>query len=184
MSRINIYDYDEYGDRRLVGWFDAEAAERFAGASDFDGANFADRNTGDQWTDQVLYHTAGGRWVLGTLSRRQGSPSTWRYVSADAARDWLAANGYIAAVERLFSAPLEPERGPGRPEIGPTVEVRLPRELIAELDAQAAQAMATRAEYLRGLIAEALWTKRTGLTMQIAELPSGRRHRRRRRSRR
>jgi hypothetical protein len=41
------------------------------------------------------------------------------------------------------------QRGPGRPEIGPPVNVRLPADLLAWLDEQAADAGVKRAEFIR-----------------------------------
>ncbi|MFY9114685.1 MAG: CopG family transcriptional regulator [Dethiobacteria bacterium] len=48
-------------------------------------------------------------------------------------------------------------RGPGRPEIGPPVIIRLPEELIRELDRRAEAKGISRAEVVRRLLAEALY---------------------------
>jgi len=53
-------------------------------------------------------------------------------------------------------------RGPGRPEIGRMVNVRMPRELIDWLDALAAEQQATRAEMIRSMLWQQLYTARTG----------------------
>jgi hypothetical protein len=40
-------------------------------------------------------------------------------------------------------------RGPGRPEIGPPVNVRVPVDLLAWIDERAAEIGATRAQFIR-----------------------------------
>ena len=47
-------------------------------------------------------------------------------------------------------------RGRGRPPIGPTVELRLPPEVLAHIDAWADAEGVTRAEAIRRLINESL----------------------------
>lgn len=52
------------------------------------------------------------------------------------------------AVERWFGE-IEEERGPGRAEIGPVITVRLPHELLAQIDADARANGKGKAEYIR-----------------------------------
>jgi hypothetical protein len=47
-------------------------------------------------------------------------------------------------------------RGPGRPEIGRMVNVRMPADMIAALDAQRSTADLSRAEVIRAIVASAL----------------------------
>jgi hypothetical protein len=104
-----------------------------------------------------LYHTAGDRLVLSRWSRWQGEKTTYRYISADEARDWLIANGYDEAVERIFGEPVEPERAPaGRPEIGPQIVTRIPRDMLEQIDAVAKGRNQTRAETMRQLVEDGL----------------------------
>lgn len=49
------------------------------------------------------------------------------------------------------------ERRPGRPEIGPAVQVRLPEDLLEQIDALAEQAGISRAETIRQLLEKALF---------------------------
>lgn len=48
----------------------------------------------------------------------------------------------------------------GRPTIGPQIKVRLPRELIAELDAEAQRRAVTRSELVRVLLID-WWAEQT-----------------------
>jgi len=149
--RENVFD--EFGE--LVGWFDRAKAEEFAEATRWDGSNHISLATGSQWDHQELYHTAGGRWVLHSWSQWQGRPERYRFVDDDAAREWLLANGEDEAAEKYFGE-IEDERGPGRPEIGPVIQVRLPEELLERVDALAGQTGASRAETIRQLLERAL----------------------------
>jgi len=52
--------------------------------------------------------------------------------------------------------------GPGRPEIGPHVSVRMPQELIDRIDELAARNLASRAEIIRSMLWQQLYTESTG----------------------
>jgi len=149
--RENVFD--EFGE--LVGWFDRAKAEEFTEATRWDGSNHISLATGSQWDHEILYRTAGGRWVLHGWSQWQGRPESYRFVSDAKAREWLLANGEDEAVEKHFGE-IEEERGPGRPEIGPAVMVRLPEEMIAQLDARAEAEEVSRAEIVRRMLSESL----------------------------
>ena len=151
MARVNVFD--ECGE--LEGWFDEAKAEEFKEATRWDGSNHISIATGSQWDHQVLYRTKGGRWVLHSWSQWQGRPETYRFVSDDKAREWLLKNEHDEAVEKYFGE-IEEERGPGRPEIGPVIQVRLPEEMTAQLDALAERDGVPRAEVIRRLLGEAL----------------------------
>jgi len=162
MNRINITEIsmDPYADwsRRLVGWFDADAAEKFVETRyAFDGANLASVHTRDQNCGEELYRTAGGRWVLRHWSAWQGHVDRYEFVDEERAREWLMINEEDdETMARLFGAPPESERGPGRPEIGPSVQVRMTRDTIAALDAIAMKREVPRAELIREIIADYL----------------------------
>jgi hypothetical protein len=49
-----------------------------------------------------------------------------------------------------------PTRGRGRPEIGTPVRIRIPADVLAQIDQIAADAEMKRAEVVRELLAEAL----------------------------
>jgi hypothetical protein len=157
MARINITSVDEYdGSTKLVGWFDDKACESWMEATEWDGHNRIGRSTRSQWDHEVLIRTAGGRWVLNRHSQRQGVMETYEFVGSDRARDWLLLNGHDDEVERLFGEPVEPERGPGRPEVGPMVNVRMEPAMIERLDEYAGLHGLSRAETIRQLVARAL----------------------------
>jgi Ribbon-helix-helix protein, copG family len=167
MQRINIETMgeDDYSNpaRKLVGWFNVDAAEEFAeDRAVYDGANLASVHTRDQNRGQTLYRTAGGRWVLHRWSRWQGEGDWYEFIGADAAREWLLVNGDDDDIERLFGAPPEPERGPGRPEIGPMVNVRMIPGMIARLDEEAAKRGESRAEIIRRMVVYGLATTPNG----------------------
>ena len=151
MARVNIFN--EF--RELVGWFDDAKAERFEEATRWDGSNHISIATGSQWDHERLYRTVGGRWVLHRWSQWQGRPEVYRFLTDQEAQTWLLTNEEDAAVERFFGE-IEEERGPGRPEIGPVIQVRLPEEMIAQLDEMAQRVEVSRAEIVRRMLAEAL----------------------------
>ena len=152
MNRVNVYDPET---RELVGWFDIDAAEKFSEDTYFDGSNQISKATGSQWNHETLYRTKGGRWVLNCWSQWQGSRETWEFISEAEAREWLIAQSEDEAVKRYFGE-LEEERGPGRPEIGPAIQVRLPENLLTKVDARADAEGVSRAEMIRELLAKAL----------------------------
>lgn len=152
MARVNVYD--RY-DGTLVGWFNDDAAETFGEYREWDGSNMISRATGSQWRHEELYRTAGGRWVLHRWSNVQGEREHYEFITEDEAREWLLAQGHDEAVERYFGA-IEEERGPGRPEIGPRLQVRVPQEIIDGLDKLADIEGVPRADVVRRLLADAL----------------------------
>jgi hypothetical protein len=134
-----------------LAWFDEAKATAYKADTYWDGHNSVDVNTNDQFTHQVLYHTAGGRWVLHTWSQWQGARPTYEFVDPGVARDWLIKNDEAAAASQHFGD-VEDERGPGRPEIGRVVNVRLGDELLAAVDAEATRREMPRAAVLRELV--------------------------------
>ncbi len=160
MSRINVYaktapsSYDSYDSTpELLGWFDPAKAERFDQDGEWDGNNMIGVLTGSQWIDEYLYRTKGGRWVRNLDSTRYcNGPDTYEFLTDEQAKDWLLRSGnHDEAVERFFGE-IEEERGPGRPEIGGRVTLALGPDLLAAVDALAAQAGVKRAEIIRQML--------------------------------
>jgi hypothetical protein len=158
MTRVNVYAAPEesgYGEKpELLGWFDPEKAEEFEEDRDWDGSNFISAATGSQFAHQSLYRTAGGRWVLHEWSQWQGSLPSWQFLADSRAREWLLENKRDEAAERFFGE-VEEEKGPGRPEIGPAINVRL-GNLLTAVDAYAEANGIKRAEAVRRLVAAGL----------------------------
>jgi len=73
-------------------WFDVAKAELFAEATYWNGRNHISRATGSQWDHEALYRTAGGRWILNSWSRVEGSTESWVEVTPGRAAAWLAEN--------------------------------------------------------------------------------------------
>lgn len=156
MNRIKItkseLNYDDEGTTlTLVGWFDSDSAVEYREAREWNGQNLVGVNNLGDYGHQILYRTAMGRWVLNTWSQWVGVPQTYEYVDDQRARDWLLINDHDDAVTKWFGFP-EPERGPGRPEKGPAVSVRLDDQL-APVDTYAAAEGISRAEAVRQLVA-------------------------------
>lgn len=158
MHRINVYDYTDDGyltSDRLAGWFDADAATDYAEQTRWDGNNHISVPTGSQWDHELLYRTKSGRWVLGRWSQRQGTAATCEFIDGDRAKDWLLANDWDDAAAEHFG-PIEDEHGPGRPEIGPAINIRLPGPLLTAVDTWAQAHDLTRAAAIRTLLAAQL----------------------------
>ena len=150
MRRVSITETSGDGQISLAGWFDYDKTEAFTEATYWDGSRHASVNTG-HWSEghQTLLRTSQGRWVL--ASERGGQQDAFCYLSAEAAREWLIRNHRDDDVERFFGR-LEDERGPGRPEIGEAINVRLGDKRLARVDAFAAGRELTRAAALRNLV--------------------------------
>lgn len=133
MSRINVYEDNGYGHVHLAGWFDDDSADEYWASA-----------------GSILYRTAGGRWV-------RYSRDGYQFVNDETAQEWLIEHGphFDEAVEKWFGA-IEEERGPGRPEVGQPINVRLGDDLLAQVDAIAKADNASRAETVRTLIASAV----------------------------
>lgn len=153
MTRINVYTHDEFEGPRLHGYFYPERAEKVDGDTEWDGNNMADVHVGaNRW--QNLYRTAQGRYVVETRSAWTTEQTTHRYLTGDEAREWLLINHSDEHVETWFGE-LEEEKGPGRPEVGPVINVRIGAELAAKVDAARTEGE-SRAAAIRRLLADAL----------------------------
>lgn len=152
MSRINVFDGDS---GELAGWFERSKAKCYEEETRWDGNNHISCATGNQWRHEKLYRTAGGRWVLHWWSNYGNEADRYRFISDEDAKQWLLAQHHDGAVEEYFGG-LEEEAGPGRPEIGPAVHIRLTAGLLAQIDDLAADEGLSRAETIRALLTEAL----------------------------
>jgi hypothetical protein len=156
MQRVSVTEANSDGQVRLIGWFDYDKAEAFAEATYWDGSRQASVNT-SHWSQgtQMLLRTAQGRWVL--VSQCGGHQDAFCYLSDDQAREWLIRNNRDNDVQRFFDR-TEEERGPGRPEIGEAINVRLGDERLACIDAFAHERGLSRAAALRDLVDAGLTT--------------------------
>jgi hypothetical protein len=157
MSRINVYYRDPQGSQgSLLGWFDDEKLEEVIKEdTEWDGNNWRGKMSGLQCGHESLYRTSGGRWVRHYDARREyNGPEFYEFLTAEQAREWLLRAEEDKIVEKYFGK-LEEEAGPGRPEIGGAVHVRLGEEL-ARVDAWAKEHKVKRAEAVRRLVAVGL----------------------------
>ena len=74
-------------------WFDADAAEDYPDAQYWDGNNNISRATGSQWARELLYRTAGGRWILNSGSDHRDH---YTEITSAAAAVWLSINEHAA----------------------------------------------------------------------------------------
>lgn len=156
MNRINVYATDEFnGGRTLEGWFDQGKSEEFREATRWDGSNNISVPTSNPWAHQALYRTAKGRWVLNEWSNYVGTEEVYTFIAPERAREWLLMNEWDDAVARHFGE-VEEERGPGRPEVGAPINVRLDADLLGRVDTYAANEGIARAAAIRQLLAGAL----------------------------
>ena len=155
MARTNVYRVDEFDGKILDGWFDPATAETYDEDTRWDGNNHISLATNAQFYHEILYRTKGGRWVRHCWSQWQGSEASYEFVADDTAKNWLLRNNHDEAIEVHFGE-LEDERGPGRPEIGPAVNIRLPQNLLDQLDARAQADGVARAEMVRRFVTAGL----------------------------
>lgn len=148
------WDHPAQGPQRRAGFFTLESARYWRGRTEWDSNNHVDVNTRDYATSHHLYLTAQGRWVLNVYSKWPGVAETYSYIADDEARDWLVFNDCDDDAQMFFGE-VEQERGPGRPEIGVAVSLRL-GDALPLLDEYAAANKLSRAEANRRLIHKAL----------------------------
>lgn len=148
MARQTVTDHGQ-----VAGWFERDKATEYPEGTAWDEANTISLATGTAWDSEALWRTAQGRWVLHEWARRDGDTETWRYIDDEQARDWLLRNAYPdAEVDAALGVGLAEEVGPGRPEIGPQVKVRLPAEVLAAVDAAAQAAGVSRSAWIRDCV--------------------------------
>lgn len=165
MTRINVYsrrpdgDEDPYFEPQFLGWFDVDkVVEDIREDTYWDGNNHRGVMSKLQCGHERLYRTNKGRWVRYYNARSEfNGPEFYEYLTDEQARDWLLRNNddeSNAAAARYFGETPE-EQGPGRPDLGPPVLIRL-GELILPVDDWAEQEGISRAEAVRRLVALAL----------------------------
>lgn len=163
VTRINVYEETgtpecgEY-EQTLVGWFCLEKAQKFYESTTWNGDNHVSDATGTHTDHEMLYRTAGGRWVLHSWSQWIRVPDTYAFIDDDAAYKWLLAQHNDEAAEKYFGdIPEEPGPAPvGRPKVGAEVLVRLGEDLLAKVDAEKDRTGESRAATLRRLVAAGL----------------------------
>ncbi len=157
MSRISVYETDEYGDTRLAGWFDLDRATVIDSGTRWDGNNVVPIATGSPWVDESVIRTAGGRWVIRhNATRYRNGRDSYRYIDDDTARLWMVANEAGDDVLAAYFGTIEEEVRFGRPEIGPQIKVRVPEDVLAQIDARAATTELSRSAWVRRAIESAL----------------------------
>jgi hypothetical protein len=152
MARINVYRYPEDEPPFVDGWFNIDKATAVKELTRWDGNDMISVHA-PQFEHEMLYRTAGGRWVRHAWSQWQGTNPTYEYITPAAAKAWLVRNESDDLIAEHFGE-LEDERGPGRPAIGDVIGVRFPDALLAAVDAYADGK--PRAEAIRELVTAAL----------------------------
>ncbi|MFR9676425.1 hypothetical protein [Streptomyces sp. TR02-1] len=174
MARQAVYRYDEENNPiETAGWFEPEQAEVVEEANPMTAERFdelARKGRARRVVKETLYRTPEGRWVH-RVRAHVGPDGNWvedaarvdprlgsracrhRYVTEAEALAWLSTHARATDVARFF--PEEPERGPGRPEIGQPVQVRL-GNLLPLVDQWAADRGYSRAEAIRRLLLHGL----------------------------
>lgn len=153
MERITVHNVDG----EFAGWFDGDKAEWIHSGTRWNGENVISCATGSQWVDEYLVRTAGGRWVIyRDASRYHDGRRSARYVTEDEAREWaVRAEADESEISQHFPA-LPEEVQYGRPEVGPQVVVRMGTDMRDAIDARAAEAGVTRAQWMRDALSAAL----------------------------
>jgi hypothetical protein len=166
VARTNVYRYphayNEPGE--LDGWFSPEDCEATVERGVLSDKEFAaaSRKGSVRGVIETLYRTLQQRWVLGRVWRNTPGhipdayavPATYEFLTDDQALDWLTRQGYEDRVEQYFGS-LPAERGPGRPDIGGRVQVRL-GDLLEQVDDYAGQRGISRAQAIRELVSAGL----------------------------
>jgi hypothetical protein len=171
MTKITVYRYDDETNSPVEaqGWFTLEDAEAMPEADPMTAARHAQamrRGEPALGVTETLYHTNRGRWVLKTawhidecgrfvddesdVDPRSGGDPRYQFLSDADAIDWLRRNRYEDRIQQYLPE-LPEERGPGRPEIGGRVQVRL-GHLLPAVDSYAADHRCSRAEAVRLLV--------------------------------
>jgi len=82
-------------------WFDIDKATKYDEGTTWNGSNHISMATGTQTEHEVLYRTAGGRWILHAWSQWQGSAETYEIISDKQAASWLIRSEYQDIPELL-----------------------------------------------------------------------------------
>lgn len=173
MTKISVYRYDPLNQPiEIVGWFTPESADAMVEANPMTAERHAAamrRGKPARGVVETLYRTDGGRWVHKTAwhvgprgrwvddeteARSDGPPPQYRFLTDAEALDWMTRNGYHDRIA-AYLPDLPDETGPGRPEIGGLVQVRLGK-LLPSVDAYATEQGCSRAEAVRRLVVAGL----------------------------
>lgn len=171
MTKIAVYRYNESNEPvGAEGWFTLEDAEALPEADAMTAERHAQGTRGRQpvrgdletlyrtgerrWVLKVAGHLGdGGRWVDHETDANpayMGDTPRYRFLDDVEAIDWLTRNHYGDRIQDWLPD-LPDERGPGRPEIGGRVQLRLGK-LLPSVDAYAAERSCSRAEAVRLLV--------------------------------
>ncbi|MGW4695139.1 hypothetical protein ACWEO1_22485 [Kitasatospora cineracea] len=173
MSRINVYargedaQYMEHqGKSTLIGWFnDDTCTDNIYEGTRWNGNNHVGVISGLQCGHEDLRRTKQGRWVRHYDSTREfNGPEFYEFLTDAEAKDWLMRAETEKAEEALekYFGEVEEESGPnvgGRPEVGPPVSVRFPKDMLERIDV--ARGKQSRAEWLRTAAEAALLAEAT-----------------------
>jgi hypothetical protein len=111
-----------------------------------------------RWVHKVAWHIGDrGQWVDDEADARPGPAPMYRFLTDADALAWLTKNNYADRIE-TYLGELPDEKGPGRPEIGGRIQVRL-GPLLPEIDAYASKRSCSRAEAVRQLVMAGLATE-------------------------
>ncbi|MDX3385351.1 hypothetical protein PV682_28330 [Streptomyces niveiscabiei] len=162
MTLTPVHRHD--GDRREIdGWFDLnDIKASYPEADTISDEEFERRRRSRKAgairaTRNTLLRTGERRWVLEShviphdTGTRHAVKDRYRFLTDDQALAWLTRNGHEQTIQHWLHD-LPPERGPGRPEIGGRVQVRL-GGLLDAVDSYADQNACSRAEAVRALVA-------------------------------
>ena len=132
MSYVPVLRQMADGKTRAAGRFDESRAQSWAAK---DGSE--------------LVRTAMGRWAL-----RGATDAEYFLVREENARQWLIANGHLAAVRTIIDHDLREDELPsiGRPPIGKPINLRLPDSLREQIDALARTNGLDRSQMIRRLL--------------------------------
>jgi len=70
-------------------FFDMDKAEMFRSDKYHNGHNYISKATGSQFTDEYLFLTVGGKWILNKTSMYQGSLETYELITDTDATEWF-----------------------------------------------------------------------------------------------
>jgi|GEM_PF-1414248 len=156
MQRVNVFKYADPdvdgSETHLNGWFDLDKAVEIAELTRWDGDNRVSVHV-PKFHHNALYRTAGGRWVLQSWSQWQGTMERYEYIDDERAREWLTVNESDDIVEQYFGE-VEEEAQIGRPRVGTLVGVRVPDDVLADVDAIAERRYASRSQMVREAITD------------------------------